>query len=268
MIGSRVFDLPVHRVSRWIFNCYVIDQGHDDVAIVDAGLRSTAQDALDHLNATGRRDAKVSVSATHGHSDHVAGMPLLSRELGAGGFLPKRCQSYLDGETPRVFGVRSMLGFMPMYRQQPFELGALREFAGDSNQIGFGSGGPFRYPGEPSGFLGEGAELPGAQGWEVLEIPGHTDCAVGFYHSDSETLISGDAIVTLDGRAWFNPEWVDKAKSAETEERLRALPVRQLLPGHGLPIAGRVWERALSFSDKPPRKGVLSRCARAFGKWA
>ena len=81
-------------------------------------------------------------------------------------------------------------------------------------------------------------------------------------------LLSGDAVVTLDGRAWFNPEWVDAAASRESEERLRALSVRYLLPGHGLPISGDVWRRAMSFTTPPPGRGLLARCARAFGRWS
>jgi glyoxylase-like metal-dependent hydrolase (beta-lactamase superfamily II) len=182
-------------------------------------------------------------------------------------YLPRGCEQYLEGESPRVFGKQAMVRFLPMYSQQPFSFAALREFAADARRIGFGDGKPFRFPYPPDGFLAEGGELPGAPGWEVIEAPGHTDDALCFYHRDSATLLSGDAVVTLDGKAWFNPEWVDAKTSAATEARLRALDVRHLLPGHGKPISGDVWATAMSFTTQPPARGVLARCARAFGGW-
>ncbi len=266
METTRLWDLPVHRASDWIFNCYIVEAG-DGVAIVDAGLKSTAKAAAEIVQALGRDQGDVSVSATHGHSDHVGGMPTLRSRLSASTHLPQRCERYLQGESPRRFGLRSMLGFVPMYAQQPFSASALRQFVGDSKKIGFGSDDAFRFPYAPDAFLSDGDALPGAPDWRVLEVPGHSDDSLCFYHPESETLLSGDAVVTLDGRAWFNPEWVDAAASRESEERLRALPVRRLLPGHGLPISGNVWGRAMSSTTPPPGRGVLARCARAFGRW-
>lgn len=48
------------------------------------------------------------------------------------------------------------------------------------------------------------------------------------YNAETETLIGGDAVVTLDGRACFNPEYVDAKLATSTEELLRSLKVRHL----------------------------------------
>ncbi len=125
----------------------------------------------------------------------------------------------------------------------------------------------FQFPYAPNGFLQNRDRVPGASEWEVLASPGHADEAVSYFHADSGTLLSGDAVVTLDGKAWFNPEWVDETACRGTEERLRALDVSYLLPGHGLPISGNPWEQARSFKDKPQGRGVLARCSRRFGRW-
>lgn len=42
-------------------------------------------------------------------------------------------------------------------------------------------------------------------------------------------------MTSLDGRAWFNPEWVDAGLAADTEAMLRSLEVDVLFPGHGPP---------------------------------
>ncbi|KUI34641.1 hypothetical protein [Mycobacterium sp. GA-2829] len=71
---------------------------------------------------------------------------------------------------------------------------------------------------------------------------GHTDGSTAFWHAASRTLISGDAVLSAGGQAWFTPETVDPDAAARSEKRMRALPVEHLLPGHGLPVhSADVW---------------------------
>ncbi|MEM9204154.1 MAG: MBL fold metallo-hydrolase [Actinomycetota bacterium] len=265
----EIFGLPVSKASAWIFNCYVI-HGDDGVAIVDPGLPLVAKRTLDHLaRDLGRSPHDIrSVNCTHGHPDHVGGVSAL-----AGGdaelCLPRRCEAYLAGERPRVFPlIESTVRFLPVWAEQPFEAKALGEFAKLGTRVGFGGPPDIALDFEPTAFLDDGHTLVGSPEWEVIHAPGHTDDSTCFYHRGSETLISGDAVVTVDGRAWFNPEYVDSDVAAATEERLRSLPVRHLLPGHGEPIeAADVWATALSFREPPSGAGVFARCSRRFGKW-
>ena len=53
----------------------------------------------------------------------------------------------------------------------------------------------------------------------------------------------------------------------KSRERLRALDVQHLLPGHGRPVSGDVWGRAIGFGIEPPGRGLLPRCSRRFGVW-
>lgn len=164
-----------------------------------------------------------------------------------------------------MFSAKTTLRFLPFVAQQPFELGSLVELAKIGSSIGFGGGNSeFRFPLRCAGFLRDGDVVPGASSWRVIECPGHSDDSISLYHADSATLLSGDAVLTIDGRAWFNPESLDDADSRRSEERLRSLEVRHLLPGHGLPIVGDVWERALSHHAPAPGRGLLARCSRRF----
>lgn len=260
---ARVFDLPVYRSSSWIFNCYAIEGDHGQTVLVDPGLPITTRRALDRVHSLGRAGEALHAVATHGHVDHVGGMPLLRREHNALTYLPGRCERYLAGEVPRTFPTRTALRFFPMVGQQKFSITPLRELAAASKAIGFaGASAAFQFPYAPDGYLQEGATLPGAANWHILDVPGHSDDSVCFYNPQTATLISGDAVLTHNGRAWFNPEIVDLAATAITEERLRSLEVRHLLPGHGLPISGHVWKNAISHRERPPAKGLLSRCLR------
>jgi glyoxylase-like metal-dependent hydrolase (beta-lactamase superfamily II) len=268
---SAVFGLPVRWTSAWIFNCYIIETAAESLVVVDPGLPVVARSALDVVRTECDRDPTniISVMCTHGHPDHLGGVATLLGEAPAGVHLPQRCRNYLDGEVPRVFPLaESSLRFMSVYREQKFSTTAFVEFAKLGRKVGIGGPDKFTIDFEPTGFVVDGDPLPAAEGWEVLHTPGHTDDSTSFYHADTATLISGDAVVTQDGVAWFNPEYVDLELAAETEDRLRSLEVRHLLPGHGKPIeATNIWATARSSLDKPTGNGLLARCSRRFGRW-
>ncbi len=270
MSDSRVFDLPVSMANAWIFNGYVIE-GDTSLIVVDPGLPVVADRLLEMVGRDlGRQPDDISgVVCTHAHPDHVAGVSTLTHATPCAVHLPQRCADYLAGEQPRVFPlVESTMRFLPVWGAQRFEPRAFAEFVRHGTSIGFGGPPMLTLDFEAAGFVDDGDPLPGAPGWMTIRTPGHTDDSTCWYHAESETLLSGDAVVTDDGRAWFNPEYVDAEIAGETEERLRSLPVRHLLPGHGRPIhAADVWSTARSFRTPPSGRGVLSRCARRFGRW-
>ncbi len=234
VVVERVPGAPVTRVTRWIFNCYVL-HGDTGCVVVDAGLRSAVHDLEPRLG-----EPVLAITATHGHTDHVGGIRALAARHPAPVHLPARTVEYLDGtSTPRP--VRNAHRIAPVLGTRPFDLGGLR----DAVTGAFGDGHirrRMRWSGPQPTALTDGAELPGAPGWTVLAAPGHTDDSVAFWHASSGTLLSGDTVLSHRGRAWITPEAADYPALATTAARLRTLPVRQLLPGHGLPvIAPDVW---------------------------
>ena len=266
---DRLFDLPVYRTHQWIFNCYaVVDDS--DATLIDVGLPSLGDAAIDGLAEIGVDPLQLqAMLCTHAHPDHVGGMPrVLERVANTETYFPERCEAYLAGERPRRFGANDAIRFLPVWGEERFSLRAALQFARAGATIGFGGPKDMKLPFTPAGFLADGTTPPGLPGWEVIAAPGHTDDSTCFYHRESATLLAGDALATLDGRAWFNPEWVDQDLSAQTEERLRSLEVRYLLPGHGRPIEGSdIWSKARSFRYRPDGNGMLSRCSRRLARW-
>lgn len=68
----------IRMVTRWIFNTYIIEDGGEGAPfIVDAGLPITGKDAYEvFTGAMGKRPEELALlTATHSHSDHVAGIP-------------------------------------------------------------------------------------------------------------------------------------------------------------------------------------------------
>ena len=120
-----------------------------------------------------------------------------------------------------------------------------------AKDAGFGLAG-FRFDPPIHGYLRDRERLAGAPDWEVLATPGHTDCSTCLWNAKTRTLLTGDTVLSIHGRAWFNPEYVDAEASARTEAMLRRLPVEHLLPGHGHPVSGpRVMAEALSHRERP-----------------
>jgi glyoxylase-like metal-dependent hydrolase (beta-lactamase superfamily II) len=75
--------------------------------------------------------------------------------------------------------------------------------------------------------------------WLAIAAPGHDRGALMFYCAEERVLITGDAL-------WENgfgivlpdvPEELEEAR--QTLDAIAALDVRVVIPGHGLPFAGR-----------------------------
>lgn len=233
---ERFADSPVTRVSRWCFNCYLIDGDDGNIVVVDAFMPKLVAD-LDPLLA-GRRP--VAVTATHGHPDHLSGAPAIADRYAAGIHLATTTVSYIEGSaTPRTPSVAKLARTWPVLFGQPFDAKAATGFIVASATVGFGTSRGMLWPGpQPVGALNDDDRLPGASAWTVITTPGHTDDGIAFWHKDSRTLLSGDAVITMRGRPRFAPDTIDAAASARTAARLRSLYVEHVLPGHGLPSHG------------------------------
>ena len=89
------------------------------------------------------------------------------------------------------------------------------------------------------GWVSPGAELTstvadgdvidlGDRHFEVLHLPGHSTGSIALWEADAGLLFSGDTLY-LDDRLSFD----DPVDGVSSLRRLRALPVRRVLPGHG-----------------------------------
>jgi glyoxylase-like metal-dependent hydrolase (beta-lactamase superfamily II) len=253
-------EIGVTVISKWLYNCYVIHDGGDGQPfVVDLGMPSQLPFVADALRAHGSDASELGAAiATHGHADHVGGLPTLRDAHATAVHLPQAIAEMRDGTRAlRPPGLRAVAEILPVMASQPRDLVATKEIAGTMKEIGWDGKG-VRLPFEPDSWLADGDHLPGLPDWQVLNTPGHSDDSTCLYHQPTRTLLSGDAVLSVEGTGWFNPEYVDGRQSVQTEARLRQLDVEYLLPGHGLVVQGPdVMGAALGFAEQPQEPSKL-----------
>ena len=219
----------IHLVSEAYVNWYVVEDG-GRLTLVDAGLPRSWGTVQQVLSELGRSPGDVeAIVLTHGHFDHVGFAERARREWGTHVWVHER-------DRP--------LSRHPLHYEQERSLA--------------------RYLINPGGLLALGsmiahgmpvtkgvAEVRGFRDEDVLDVPGrprpiftpgHTHGHVALHFPETGTLISGDALVTLDpytGRR--GPRLVARAATADVDEAMASLQrlaethAQTVLPGHGEP---------------------------------
>ena len=218
----------VHAVEHGYTNCFLIE-GDDGVTLVDAGFPSTWRLVSRALRLIGRTVEDVrGLVITHGHFDHVGFARRLQQDHGVqvwahpGDFHLTRHPYRYRPQQPRLIHPLTHPRGLPV-------LGAMV------------AAGALRVPGVTADHAlptGEPLPLPGRP--EIIHTPGHTDGECVVWLPDRSTLLTGDALVTLDpynGRR--GPRIIAPSATHDTVQAraslspLAELPATHVLPGHG-----------------------------------
>lgn len=242
MIVPDVAD-GVHLLTRAHVNCYVIEDD-DGVTLVDAGLPSMWPMVGELLAQRGRRPEEVrALVLTHGHFDHVGFARRAQREWGVP-VLVHTGDERLAAHPYRYTPQRNRFLY-PLAHPRSLPLIGGMALAGALTVQGVADTQTLR--------AGEPAPVPGRP--VVIHTPGHTDGHCILHLPERDTVISADALVTLDpytGRR--GPQIVASAATKDTRQALASLEAiaatgaRTVLPGHGAPWnqgAGSAVHRAL-----------------------
>ena len=232
MIVREVAD-GIVLMSHAHVNCYLVE-GHDGVTLVDAGLPSmwtTLLGALRH-RGWGPGDVKALV-LTHGHFDHVGFARRAHREWGVP-VLVHAADQQLAAHPYRYTPQRNRFLY-PLTHPGSLPVLARMAAAGALGVKGL----------KAVTTLKPGRILPTPGNLTAVHTPGHTDGHCILYLPDRDTVLSGDALVTLDpytGRK--GPQIVASAATKDTRQALESLEAiaatraTTLLPGHGMPWTG------------------------------
>lgn len=204
--------LPLHLGK---VNCYLISTG-SAFFLIDSGNSFNRQEIAQTLTAAGCRpgDLKLIV-ITHGDFDHTGSAAALRREFGA------RIAIHANDAG------MAELGDMFYHRKQSQPL------IGAAAALMFGFRKAHRFT--PDILLAEGYDLSeyGLVATIIL-IPGHSSGSIGILTAEGD-LFCGDLLEN--NRTPMINSLIDDLPAAQASvERLKALPIRIIYPGHGKPF--------------------------------
>ena len=239
MRAERVAD-DVFRLKTLMVNVYFLrDRITRQWVLVDAGLPGYAN-AIRRAAKQLFGSAPSAILLTHGHMDHVGGLPMLADRWGVPVYSHPLELPYLTGRSsyppadPTVGG-GSQSWLSPLFSRGPINLGP-RVHMLPMNGI-----------------------VPGMPEWQWLLTCGHAPEHVSFFRESDRTLVAGDAVVTTRQEtmagallqrptlvwrppAYYTPDWTSARRSVET---LAALEPDVLATGHGRVMRGSEMRREL-----------------------
>ncbi len=191
-----------------VANVYLVE-GSDGLLLVDTGMPGNAKRIVAFIEGTGRRaDELRHIVLTHCDIDHIGSAAALKRLTGAEVAIHELDGPVLAGVQRPQKGGLLMAAFSRLLRPAPVV---------------------------PDAGLVDGDTIGGLR---VIHVPGHTAGSMVLWREDG-VAFSGDALLG-DGHGqvrWPDPRLaLDRAQARASAERIRALPVTLLCPGHGAPV--------------------------------
>jgi len=186
-------------------NSYLIKD--DDWILVDIGTDQRAEEIYRNLLNESGFDGLSSIVLTHTHFDHAGGCSRMSELTGANVFVhPFEGERVSSGD--RTVTLDSLFGGYT----KPFEWSSLEE----GKRISSGS-----------------AEF------EIIYLPGHSAGSIGLWNEDERSLLVGDTVFAEGGIGRFDLPTGDFEQLRSSIERIAAMNVRNLFPGHGGIVMGK-----------------------------
>jgi len=226
-IADRIYTFT----GLWAGRVYLI-QDSGGLTLIDAGLALAASKIIAQLAGAGFQPTDVRrILITHGHLDHIGGLPALKKLTGAQVIASRVERPFIQGEAP-------------MPRPAPQSLSPLGRL------LQAGQSGPAPTPVDHVVDEGDTFETI-LGGLEVLATPGHTPGHISFWQPERRILFCGDVVMNMPRlRLPFAPFSTDMAQNRQSIKKLAALQPAVICFGHGAPITGQAAVRLAAFADR------------------
>lgn len=237
----------IHRVAHADVNLYIVEDG-DAIMLVDAGLPAMWKMTGTAIRELGRSPRDISALVlTHAHFDHLGFAARIQRELN----VPVYCHpgdDYIAAHPYRYRHEKSRLLYpfkyprcIPILARMTAAGALMVKGVRDLRTLDAAAA----------------ASLPGSP--NVVPTPGHTAGHCALHFPNRGTVITGDALVTLDPYTGTRgPHIVAAAATADTHQALNSLQAlaqtdaRTALPGHGDPFHGSIASAVQQAVDRGP----------------
>ena len=229
MITSEVAD-RVYRLDHAFVSCYLVEED-GRVLVVDAGLPAMWPLLADALREHGLRPESVAaVVLTHAHFDHLGFAARAQTALGVAVWA--HVDDFAIAEHPYQYAHENPRAAYPIRHPRALRILTAMAIAGALRVPGVRGLKPLP--------PGRELDLPGSP--VVVPTPGHTAGHCALHLPGRDTVLSGDALVTLDPYTGERgPQIVAGAATADSRQALASLDAltatgaRTVLPGHGEP---------------------------------
>lgn len=220
----------VTRLGTGLVNWYLVTEG-SHVTVVDAGLPRYRPQLEQALGSLGRRLSDVeAVILTHGHFDHTGAAEWIRTHTDAPVYVHEGDRELATTAKPAGKGERTALPYLRHPQAWRFVGHIVR--AGGLKPVRIGE---IRTLAD-----GEQLDVPGRP--RAIHTPGHTPGHCSFVFPDSDVLVAGDALCTLNPLTGARgPQLLPQAFTTSNREaldsldRLEEVETGTIVFGHGNP---------------------------------
>lgn len=240
-------------------NVYLLEG--QTLTLVDTGPNTeTAWNALvKGIEAAGYRLTDLEeIVITHYHEDHSGLAYRLQKETGAAILSHPDTAVWLNGDS--AFDERRKLFYADLYRR-----GGLRQERIEKIMASHETLRRFGHPCGVNGFLADGTCLESHPEWQIVYTPGHSQTHLSLYRASDQTMLLADHLIAhVSSNAFLEPTVRPEEvrvrpliRYRQELQRLKQLPIRLGLSGHGEPIADHVALIEKRFESQKRRAGNI-----------